>query len=125
MSFSASLSSFDLQPQNLIPFIRRDHPFSSTHVHTNKHCLPWPTDLLFSFKPNMNIKSVDLFLSLSCTPHIALTMDLSVRCKIPISLSFKHHANFHTVLLVLCNSYGQLLSALEETFCHTATLLTP
>ena len=42
-----------------------------------------------SFKPNMNIKSVDHFQSLSCTPHIALTMDLSFLCKIPISKYFQ------------------------------------
>ena len=29
--------------------------------------------------------------------------------------------HFHTVLLALHNSYKQPLSALEETFCHTAT----
>ena len=44
MSPSASLSSFDRQPQNLIPFMRRDHPLSSTHDHTNKHCLLQPTN---------------------------------------------------------------------------------
>ena len=33
-------------------------------------------------------QSVDLFQSLSCTPHIALTMDLSILRKIPISLSY-------------------------------------
>ena len=48
---------------------------------------------MVSFKPSMNIKSIDLFLSLSCTSHIALTMDLSVLHKIPISLSFRHHAS--------------------------------
>ena len=40
---------------------------------------------IVSFRPSMNIKSVELFLPLSCTPHIALTMDLSVLHKIPIS----------------------------------------
>ena len=35
--------------------------------------------LIHSFiKTQHDIKSVDLFLSLSCTPHIALTMDLSI-----------------------------------------------
>ena len=38
MSSSASLSFFDLQPQNLMPFLRHDHPLSSEHNHTNKHC---------------------------------------------------------------------------------------
>ena len=39
------------------------------------------------------IKSVDLFLSFSCTPHIALTMDQFVLCKIQISPYFGHHAS--------------------------------
>ena len=33
-----SLSSFDHQPQSLMPFSRHDHPLSSTHDHTNEHC---------------------------------------------------------------------------------------
>ena len=33
---------------------------------------------IVSFKHSMNIKAEDLFLSFSCTPHIALTMDLSI-----------------------------------------------
>ena len=33
------------------------------------------------------------FLYLSCTPHIALTEDRSVLCKIQISLSFRHNAS--------------------------------
>ena len=41
----------------------------------------------------MNIKSVDIFLSLSCTTHIALTMDLPALHKIPISFSFRHCAS--------------------------------
>ena len=37
----ASFLSFDLQPQNLMPFWRHDHSLSSTHDYaTNKHCLP-------------------------------------------------------------------------------------
>ena len=48
---------------------------------------------MVSFKPNMNMKSLHFLLSVSCTPHIALTMDLSVLRKIPISLSFKRHAS--------------------------------
>ena len=34
MSSLASLSSFDLQSQNLMPFSRHDHTVSSTHDHT-------------------------------------------------------------------------------------------
>ena len=48
---------------------------------------------IVSFKPNINIKSIDIFLPSSCTPHIVLTMDLTMPRKIPISLSFKHHAS--------------------------------
>ena len=44
------------------------------------------------FKPSISIKSMDVFMSLSCTPHIALTMDLSVLCKITISPSIICHA---------------------------------
>ena len=46
-----------------------------------------------SFKLNIDYKSLALFLSLSCTPHIALIMDLSTLHKISISLSFRHHAS--------------------------------
>ena len=50
---------------------------SSTHHHTKAHCLPWPTDILFYSNPT-SASSHWLFLSLSCTPHIALTMKLSI-----------------------------------------------
>ena len=92
MSSSASFSSFDLQPQNLMPFSRHYHPLSSTNDHANEH---FAIAILYivSFKSRMNIKSVDIFLSFSCTPHIALTIDLSVLHKIPISLSFRHHTS--------------------------------
>ena len=46
------LSSFGIQPQNLMPLSRHDHPLSSTHHHANEHSLPWPTDLLFHSKPS-------------------------------------------------------------------------
>ena len=36
----ASLSSFDPKPPYPMPLSRRDHPLSSTHVHTNEPCLP-------------------------------------------------------------------------------------
>ena len=47
MSSLASPSSFDHQPQNVMPFLGHDRPHSSTHDHTNEHCLPLPTDLWF------------------------------------------------------------------------------
>ena len=40
MSSMASPSSFDYQPQNLMPFLKHDHSLSTTHDHSNKHCLP-------------------------------------------------------------------------------------
>ena len=46
---------------------------------------------MVSFKPWMSIKYVDRFLSLRCTPHIALTMDLSGIHKMPISLFLRHN----------------------------------
>ena len=60
---------------------------------------------MVSFKSNMNIKSVDLFMSLSCTPHIAHTMDLSVLRENPISLSGTM-LHFHTVLLLHTASFS-------------------
>ena len=46
-----------------------------------------------SFRPNINIMSLASSLALSCTPHTALTVDLSVPGKTQISLSFKHHTS--------------------------------
>ena len=96
MSSLTLISSFALPPQNLMPFSKHDHPLPTTHDHD----MTIPTNtashsqlIHVSFKPNRNIKYVDLFLPLSCTPHIALTMDLSVLNKIPISLSFRQHAS--------------------------------
>ena len=39
MSCSAYISSFYIQPQNLMPFTRHDHPLSSTHDNTSEYCL--------------------------------------------------------------------------------------
>ena len=83
-----------------MPFSWHGHPLASKHDHNNEHSLPWPTDLWLH--SNMNIKTVDLFLSLSCAPHIAHTMDLSVieLC----STHCSHHGSFclwavlHTLL---------------------------
>ena len=71
---------FDLQPQNLMPLSIHDHPLSSAYDHAQLICS--------SIKPNIKI-----FLSLSCTPHIALTSDLPVLHKIYISISFRCHAS--------------------------------
>ena len=45
------------------------------------------------FKPNISISSSVFFLSTNFTPHIDLTMALSVLLKIAISLSLKHHVS--------------------------------
>ena len=78
-----------------------------------------------SFKPNMNIKSVDLFLSLSCTPHIALTIDLSVLVKFPSHFLSGTMLHFYAVLLALHSSYEQPLSALEDISCYAEAHHTP
>ena len=82
MSSSVSVSSFDLQPQNPMPLSGHDHPLSSTHDHTDKHCLPQPTDLWHHSNP-----------AGTSNPHIALSVDLSVLHKISISLFFRHHVS--------------------------------
>ena len=71
--------------------------FTPQHIYT--YILPYQLALfaivnwsMVSFIPNINIKSIDHFLSMSCTPHIALNMDLSVLCKIPIS-PLRHHVS--------------------------------
>ena len=87
--------------------------------------IPTNTACHSQFKPNMNIKSADLFHSLSCTPHIALTMDHLVLHNIFISLSFRQHASLPYYFAGLINSNNQLLSSLEEISCHTVTRHTP
>ena len=74
-----------------------------------------------SLKPNMNIKSIDLFLSLSCTPHHG-SMSIA---KFPSHFLSSTTLHFHTVLLALHTRCKQPLSALEEISCHTATHRTP
>ena len=46
---------------------------------------------IVSINLNISIKSINRFLSLSCTPHIALSVDLFDHCEILISLSFTHN----------------------------------
>ena len=55
---------FDHQPHNQIPFSRHDHDFPTTQDHANVHCS------VATININIHIKSLDLFLSLRCTPHI-------------------------------------------------------
>ena len=74
---------------------------------------------IVSMKHNININSPCLFLSLNHTPHVALTMDLSVLHKICISLSITM-IHFYTELQAIHNSCKQPLSALKETSFHTA-----
>ena len=54
---------------------------------------------IVSFKPNIN--SIALFPSSSWTPHITLTKGLFILPKIPISLSFRHHASLSYRIAVL------------------------
>ena len=92
MSSLTYISTHDIQPQDIMPFSRHDHP-SPQHmiIQTNTVC---NSQLICGpIKPNINIKSVDLFLSLSCTPHIALTMDPFVFRKIHITHFCRHHAS--------------------------------
>ena len=106
-------------------FSRHDHPLSSTHDHTTEQC--FHSQLIYvSHKHTINIKYVDLFLSFSCTPHISLTVDISVlvRCKCKMSAKFPSHflsgtmLHFHTVLLALHSFYKLPRSALKEISCH-------
>ena len=91
MSFSTCLSPFNLQPQALLlTMIRHDHAniqFAIANRSTVR------------FKSNINITFSALFPSLSCTPCIVLTMDLSVLHKIPMSLSSNHHASLRLMAI--------------------------
>ena len=92
MSSSASLSSFDLQPQNLMPYPRHDHPLSSAHAHTNEHFLH--SQLICSFIQAQHEHQIcRSFYVFELYSTIALAMDLSVLRKIPMSLSYRHHAS--------------------------------
>ena len=65
MSFLAMISSFDLQPQSLTPFLINDHPPSSTH---DLAIANWS---MVSFKPNIGTKCLTLpICELHCT-HVA------------------------------------------------------
>ena len=58
------------------------------------------------------------FQSLSCTPHIALTMDLTVLRKIHISLSLSHH-----VSLPYCQPYITLINSPFQLSMKSSTML--
>ena len=102
-----SLSFYDLQPHNLMPFSRHAHPLSTAHDHTNEHCLPYPTNI-WLHSNTISTSNPCVFLRMFPSRLLSGAM---------------HH--FHTALLALHNSYEQPLSALEEISCHTATHRTP
>ena len=94
MLHSASFSSFDLQPQCIMPFSRHDHhPLQHITIPINTVIANWS---MVSFKPNINIKSLVHVLFLSCVLHVALTNYLSFQHKFSSNFS---QAPFHTELL--------------------------
>ena len=111
-SYPLLKTTFALSSSSCFLYVLSSLPFFLWPSTSNYNALlkTWPSSLLItwpyqralfaiaywfvvSLKPNMSVKSVDLFISLSCTPHIALTTDLSDLRKIPISLFFRHHAS--------------------------------
>ena len=69
-----------------------DHLLSSAHDHTNAHCLPQPID------PLLQSMSLAHSLSLSCTPHIALTTDLWISKKFHLAF-FNHNASLPYIIV--------------------------
>ena len=60
---------------------------------------------MVSLKLNMSIMTLHLYVSLSCTPHIALITDLSALCKV------SHHPSFLCRITILPCSHKRLISA--------------
>ena len=110
----ASPSSFDLQPQNLMPFLRRHHSLSSIHDYTNKPFFSIANCSIVSFKPSMNIKSVYLFMSLSCL-HTLLSPRFTGRMPLLASTHSLQTFGCHEVIIsttILRNvAENQLLKA--------------
>ena len=96
MSSLASPSSLDHQPQIYCP--SQDMTILSPQHMTIPTNTVYHSQLSNSFIQTQHEHQIyRFFLSLSRTPHITLTMDLSVLHKIPISLSFRHQIpKFHT-----------------------------
>ena len=140
-SSSASLSSFHLQPQNLIPFSRHDH-IMTYHIMTipiNTVCY---SQLIYGFTHTQHKHQICIyFLSLSCTPHIALTMDLCPSYN--FHLTFLQSACFTSIQycwtyitlinspfsiggnrLPYCNSLHYQLSPLTSCSCNDNSLTT-
>ena len=116
---SRSICSFlDLQPNflhtlfHLLPPCHFWPSSLSLPIHFQHHCLLQFIIIILSdhmaipsysirlchsiqrfLQPNISISSFIFFLSTNFTPHIDLTMALSVLLKIAISLSLKHHAS--------------------------------
>ena len=112
----ASLSFFDLQPQSLTPFSRQDHSPSLTYDHTNT-LFAIDNYSIVSFKPNMSIKSLALFI------FELYFIDCSHRgfvCPLTYSdITFPGMLHLHTELLALHCSCKQPFSVLQETSFHT------
>ena len=78
---------FELFLQNLMPFSRNDHLLSTCNP-TNEHR---HSQLIYGFiQTKLQHKFLSSFLSLSCTPHIALTKDLSIIKFISLSGTMFH-----------------------------------
>ena len=93
LSYLASLSSFDLQAQNLMPFSKQMTILSPQHmtIPANTVC---HSQLIYGVAQTQYEHQICRFFSiLCCTPHITLITDLSVLRKIPISLSYRCHAS--------------------------------
>ena len=78
---------------NMIAFFKM---LSSSLLTTcSYHLTPFALAILskVSFRPSIFISSSVFFLSISFTPHIDLTIALSVLLKISISFSLKHHVS--------------------------------
>ena len=87
-------------PQTVVPFSQYNHLSASAHDHYQLTIL--------SFKPNINIKSLYLFLSWSCALHIALAMDFSALVNISHIICFQ--AQYFT-LIQNCWHYTALVNS--------------
>ena len=88
------------------------------------HLTPFALAILskVSFRPSIFISSSVFFLSTSFTPHIDLTIALSVLLKITISFSLKHHVSLPCNIADLSNYDTPSLSFSKKTFSQVTTL---
>ena len=129
LSLNQSFSCFF----DLFPLFHPRSTLFTFSIHFMYHCLHqniflWssqnmiiPPHAIFStlpaasFNPNMSISSSLFLLSTNFTPHIALTIDLSVLLEIATSCSPKHHVSlpYNIVNLAI---FGYFLTILEFWF---------